>query len=103
MHGSPPITILVLPNLVLASAVILELGPVLSSSVGEIVASAGRVRAAEDGLRIAGARGPDLGAGIETFVEACGFGVGGRCCGGNGSQGKGCQEVLERESLIKAD
>lgn len=71
MDRSFSIAILVLPDLVFAPAVVLELGSVLAAAVREVVASAGRVGAAIDGLAVACAGSPGLGVGGNALAERC--------------------------------
>lgn len=93
-HGQP-VTVLVRPDLVLAPAGVGELGAVLASAAGEIVADAREVLAAVDRLAVASAGGPDLGGGLD--------GGGGGCCDGDGGEGEGRDEGLEGESLRGGD
>ena len=69
MHRSLPIAILVLPDFILAAAVVLELGTVFAAAVREVVAYARGVGAAVDRLTVAGAGGPDLGVDGGAFGE----------------------------------
>lgn len=69
MHRSLPMAVLLLPDLVLAARIVLEFSAILASAVGEVVAGAGGVGAAVNGLAVAGAGGPDLGTRVEAFFE----------------------------------
>ena len=68
MHGRLPVAIRVLPHFILAAVVVLEFGTVLAATIGEVVAGARAIGAAVDGLAVAGAGRPDLGAGDDAFL-----------------------------------
>ena len=106
MDRSLSIAILVLPDFVFATAVVLKFGAVLAAAVREIVAYARGVGAAVHGLAIAGAGGPDLGVGSDALVERSMLGArlrggfGGWYGSGHGGNGEDGHEGFERGQLV---
>ena len=106
MDRSLSIAVLVLPDFVFATAVVLEFGTVLAAAVREVVAYARRVGAAVHRLAIAGAGGPDLGVGSDALVECSMLearprgGFGGWYRSGHGRNSEGGHEGFESGQLL---